>query len=77
MQASCVQCHNAHADSTKRDWKVGDVRGVLKIVRPLDHDIRRTRQGLQGSFVLVGVVALFLLGLSASFVILGSRRRKA
>ncbi len=77
MQPSCVECHNNHPDSTKRDWRVGDVRGVLKIVRPLEHDIRRTRQGLQGSFVLVGAVSVFLLALSGSFVILGGRRRRA
>ncbi len=77
MQASCVACHNSHPDSTKRDWRVGDVRGVLKIIRPLEHDIRRTRQGLQGSFVLVGAVSVFLLALSGSFVILGGRRRRA
>ncbi len=77
MQRSCVECHNNHPDSTRRDWRVGDVRGVLKIVRPLEHDIRRTRRGLQGSFVLVGAVSVFLLGLSGSFVILGNRRRRA
>jgi hypothetical protein len=32
---------------------------------------------LRGSFVLVGSVAAFLLFLSASFVVLGERRRRA
>ena len=31
MDASCVECHNAHPSSPKRDWKVGDVRGVLEV----------------------------------------------
>ncbi len=31
MQQSCVACHNGHADSKKRDWKVGDVRGIQDI----------------------------------------------
>ena len=32
MQAdACVACHNARADSPKRDWKLGDVRGVLEV----------------------------------------------
>jgi adenylate cyclase len=35
MSAGCVNCHNTHADSPKRDWKVGDVRGVLEIILPL------------------------------------------
>ena len=28
MAAPCVTCHNTHPDSPKRDWKVGDVRGI-------------------------------------------------
>ena len=77
MQPSCVECHNRHPDSTKRDWRVGDVRGVLEIVRPLDRDIERTRRGLRSSFVLVGVVAAVLLSLSGALAVLGGRRRRA
>ena len=32
MGASCVNCHNAHPESPKRDWKVGDVRGIQEVV---------------------------------------------
>ena len=39
MQASCVQCHNSHPESPKRDWKVGDMRGVLEFIRPLDNEV--------------------------------------
>ena len=31
MGTSCVTCHNKHALSPKRDWKVGDVRGIQSI----------------------------------------------
>lgn len=31
MQAGCVACHNAHPESPKRDWKVGDVRGLQEV----------------------------------------------
>lgn len=31
MGATCVSCHNADPDSPKRDWKVGDVRGIQEI----------------------------------------------
>ena len=77
MQASCVECHNEHPDSTKRDWRTGDVRGVLEIIRPLDSDVERTRAGLRSSFVLVGVVSLVLLLVSVAILILGDRRRRA
>jgi adenylate cyclase len=37
----CVGCHNAHPDSPKRDWKVGDVRGIqeVSVVQPLAANI--------------------------------------
>ena len=76
MQPSCVECHNAHPDSTKRDWQVGDVRGVLEIVRPLALDEVRTREGLRGSFLLVGLVSVVLFGLFVSIVVVGDRRRR-
>ena len=31
MEESCVACHNSHPDSPKRDWKVGDVRGIQEV----------------------------------------------
>jgi adenylate cyclase len=32
MAAPCVSCHNSHPDSPKRDWKVGDVRGIEEFI---------------------------------------------
>ena len=31
MQAGCVACHNAHPESPKRGWKLGDVRGLQEV----------------------------------------------
>jgi len=31
MGAACVACHNSHPESPKRDWIVGDVRGIQEI----------------------------------------------
>ncbi|GAC1301962.1 MAG: adenylate/guanylate cyclase domain-containing protein [Vulcanimicrobiaceae bacterium] len=31
MSETCVACHNAHPDSPKRDWKIGDVRGIQEV----------------------------------------------
>jgi class 3 adenylate cyclase len=32
MGEACVACHNTHPDSPKRDWKVGDVRGIQEVI---------------------------------------------
>ncbi len=31
MKESCVTCHNAHPDSPKKNWKVGDLRGIQEV----------------------------------------------
>jgi class 3 adenylate cyclase len=65
MKPSCVACHNAHPDSPKRDWRVGDVRGVIEITRPLDSFVAQTRAGLQGTFAMLsGLLMLALLGIA-------------
>ncbi len=73
MQKTCIDCHNTHPDSTKRDWKEGDVRGVLEIIHPLDRDVARTRAGLRGTFVLMTAISGSLLVLTV-FVLLASNR---
>ena len=35
---SCVKCHNAHPDSPKTDFRVGDVMGILVVSTPLTSD---------------------------------------
>lgn len=32
MGAACVSCHNSHPESPKKDWKVGDVRGIQEVI---------------------------------------------
>lgn len=62
MKQSCIQCHNNDAMSPKRDWRVGDVAGVLSITRPLHRDIESTRSGLRSAFNLIAGVATLLMG---------------
>ena len=62
MEAGCVSCHNSHPDSPKTNWKLGDVRGVLEIIRPLDSIIAQTHAGLRETFalmVIIGILGLF------------------
>lgn len=59
MKQSCVDCHNSHPDSTKKDWKVGDVRGVREVIFPLSS----TRQI---SYAVWGVTAGIMLTITIS-----------
>ncbi len=76
MEASCVQCHNNHPNSTKRDWKVGDVRGVLEIIHPLDRDVARTQEALRGTFLLIGGISGTIFVIAAAVVVVGNVRRR-
>jgi adenylate cyclase len=76
MQAACVKCHNSHPESPKRDWKVGDVRGVLQIVRPLYREQAITDAGLRGTVLLMGIVFLALVFVSGLVLVLGKRHQK-
>ena len=68
MEAGCVSCHNSHPDSTKKDWKLGDVRGALEIIRPLDSIIAQTRAGLRDTFAIMAIMGtLALSGLALVF----------
>ncbi len=61
MKQSCVDCHNTHPLSTRTNWKVGDVRGVLEIIRPLKNDEARVTQALQLTLLVSAVGSGFLL----------------
>ena len=73
MTAGCVSCHNTHPDSPKTDWKLGDVRGVLEIIRPLDSIIAQTRAGLRETFALMALLGV--LGLSGLGLMVGRLRQ--
>ena len=73
MHAECVDCHNSRPDSPKNDWKVGDVRGVLELVRPLDSVVAQNRADLRDTFVLFGT--LLTLGLGALALVITRLRR--
>jgi adenylate cyclase len=69
MGAACVACHNAHPESPKRDWKVGDVRGLqeVSITQPISGDI----------FAFKYLLAYFVLVAAVGFLFIAMQRRQA
>ena len=62
MRESCVSCHNSHPESPKRDWKVGDVRGVVEVIVPVDEvDARMATSMFQIGGTIAGILALLLV----------------
>ncbi|MGA7487372.1 MAG: adenylate/guanylate cyclase domain-containing protein [Xanthobacteraceae bacterium] len=64
MEAACVSCHNTHPLSPKRDWKVGDVRGIEEFIirQPIAAHVFAFKW-LIGYFVLVTAIGLAFIGL--------------
>ncbi len=59
MRPQCINCHNTHPDTPKNDWKVGDVRGVLEIIKPLDRAAIVTRSNMNQTFLLLFGLTIF------------------
>lgn len=77
MQPSCVACHNTHPSSPKKDWAVGDVRGALEIIQPLDTFKPQSRQGLKSTFLMLGSLSLVgIVGLSVAIRSLQQRSQE-
>jgi hypothetical protein len=76
MKRTCVECHNTHPKSPRKDWQEGDVRGVLVIIRPLDKDEARVGEALHLALLLSAAVSGLLLGGSMLMVWAGRRRAR-
>jgi adenylate cyclase len=68
MEPTCVACHNTHPDSPKRDWKVGDVRGIQEVTisQPLVTNLFAFRYLL--------LYFLFMAAVGFSFIVLQNRQ---
>lgn len=64
MKESCVACHNSHADSPRKDWQVGDVRGVQSVRLPIPSLLETLKDTNFSMFIFI------LAGLLGGMVIL-------
>jgi class 3 adenylate cyclase len=73
LKPSCVTCHNTRIDSPKKDWKVGDVRGILEITTPLDSLMAKTNAGLRDTFLTLAILSI--LGVLGLTLVIGRLRQ--
>lgn len=59
---ACVSCHNTRVDTPKDDWKIGDVRGVIKISVPIKEDLLLTNNQMLIVFLIL-IFAILSLGI--------------
>jgi len=68
MRESCVDCHNKHEYSPAKQWKAGDVRGVLEVSLPLTNIVKYSEESLLGFFWLllsISTVCILVICFSA------------
>lgn len=63
VSAACVNCHNSHPASPKTDWKLGDVRGALELIVPIDHVLALAQAGMRNIAIAVGLALLGIVGI--------------
>jgi signal transduction histidine kinase len=62
MQGECVECHNGHPDSPKRDWQIGQVGGMLEVVYPVDSLETVMGMNWQETYGLMGMLVFLWMG---------------
>jgi methyl-accepting chemotaxis protein len=61
---SCVNCHNTTEASPKRDWKLGDVRGVLDVTSVIDRQLANGAVLSRTIIAGAALIGLALLGIA-------------
>jgi adenylate cyclase len=69
MAAPCVNCHNTHPESQKRDWKIGDVRGI--------QEVSFTQPIAANLFSLKYLLMYFIVVAMTGFTFIALQRRQA
>ena len=60
----CVKCHNTRADTPKNDWKLGDVRGSLEVITPIENQLESV-----ASLNMMIITSVFILGIALLVVV--------
>ena len=61
---ACINCHNSTPGSPKRDWKIGDVRGVLEVTMVIDRQLTHGTRLSTAIIIAVGLIGLLLIGIT-------------
>jgi methyl-accepting chemotaxis protein len=56
---ACVTCHNTLASSPKKDWNVGDVRGVLEVTSVIDAQLAHGKS--LSNLIITGTIVIGLV----------------
>ncbi|MBO6949747.1 MAG: response regulator [Rhodospirillales bacterium] len=73
MQEGCVNCHNTHPDSPKRDWRIGDIRGIQVVT--LRSDSLKFDALTGNTYSVFAVICFFAFTFAIIFWLVGRNNR--
>ncbi len=78
---TCVSCHNTHPQSVKTDWKVGDVRAVMEVMKVVEPYLsaadQRSNKIIWTVVGLAVLVVIVLIAVTALVAYRTGEKRKA
>jgi len=57
INVSCINCHNSHPETPKNNWKLGDIRGVISITKPVQN-VALVVKANNKTYVLLGLIII-------------------
>ncbi|MGH6929986.1 MAG: methyl-accepting chemotaxis protein, partial [Dongiaceae bacterium] len=66
---TCVSCHNAHAQSPKKDWKLNDVRGVLEVASVITPQLEAGAVLSRNIMLLIGGMSVLVIAVLATIAL--------
>ena len=77
MTEQCVGCHNSHPESGKKNWKVGDARGIVEIQIPLSEGlVVNTQADIQQGLVFFAFLSFLWFGVAGAALVSEKRAGK-
>lgn len=68
---SCVSCHNNHPDSSKQNWELGDVGGVLEVTTDVSAAVASAMR--TSRWVILGIVGLAIAVVGFAYYVFKKR----
>jgi len=57
INVSCINCHNSHPETPKKNWELGDIRGVISITKPVQN-VALVVTANNKTYVLLGLIII-------------------
>jgi hypothetical protein len=65
---ACINCHNTHIDSPKKNWKLGELRGVMEVTIPIEDSLVNNER-INNTILLAFILIFSTLALGILFLI--------